>query len=68
MVQSEPMSITRNGKKKGVLLSTMTYQEVKQQALQQAITDAINSGEASSLNMDDIKQKARQRMKIDVKN
>ena len=65
------MSITRNGKKKGVLLSTMTYQEVKQQALQQAlqqaITEGINSGEASSLNMDDIKQKARQRMKIDVK-
>ena len=46
----------------------MTYQEVKPQALQQAITDGINSGEASSLNMDDIKQKARQRMKIDVKN
>ena len=66
-VQSEPVSITRNGKTKGVLLSTMAYQEMKQQALQQAITEGINSGEPSPLNMDDIKRKARQRMDIDVK-
>ena len=49
-VQSEPVSITRNGKTKGVLLSTMAYQEMKQQALQQAITEGINSGEPSPLN------------------
>jgi len=66
-VQSEPIAITRNGKEKGVLLSTSAYQEMKRQALQQAITDGINSGEPSPLNMDEIKQKARERMGINVK-
>lgn len=66
-VQSEPVSITRNGKEKGVLLSATAYQEIKQQALQQAITDGIESGEPSPLDMADIKNKARQRMGLDVK-
>lgn len=66
-VQSEPVSITRNGKEKGVLLSAAAYQEIKQQALQQAITNGMESGESSPLDMADIKNKARQRMGLDVK-
>ncbi len=67
-VQSEPISITRNGKEKGVLLSAIAYQEMKEQALQRAITDGIESGEPSPLDMADIKRKARQRMGLDAKN
>lgn len=63
--QVEPISITRNGKEKGVLLSSSAYQEIKKQALQRAITDGIDSGEASPLDMADIKRKARQRMGLD---
>ncbi len=66
--QSEPISITRNGKEKGVLLSAMTYQKMKQQALQQAITNGIESGDSSPLNMTDIKNIARQRVGLDAKN
>lgn len=67
-VQSEPIAITRNGKEKGVLLSSRAYQEMKKQALQHAITDGIESGEPSPLDMADIKRKARKRMGLDVKN
>jgi antitoxin Phd len=66
--QSEPISITRNGKEKGVLLSSKEYQDIKHRALQQAITQGIESGEASILNMADIKTKARQKMELDAKN
>jgi len=65
--QSEPIAITRNGKGKGVLLSATAYQEIKQQALQHAITEGIESGEPSPLDMADIKNKARQRMGLDAK-
>lgn len=65
--QSEPVAITRNGKGKGVLLSATAYQEIKQQALQRAITEGIESGEPSPLDMADIKNKARQRMGLDAK-
>ncbi len=67
-VQSEPVSITRNGKERGVLISAIAYQEIKQQALQQAITNGIESGQPSPLSMTDIKNKARQRMGLDAKN
>lgn len=66
-VQSEPISITRNGKEKGVLLSSKEYQDIKHRVLQQAITQGIESGEATPLNMSDIKAKARQEMGLDAK-
>lgn len=62
-VQSEPVSITRNGEEKGVFLSATEYQKIKQQALQQAISDGIDSGEPSLLNMSDIKNRARNKIK-----
>ncbi len=65
--QSEPISITRNGKEKGVLLSSKEYQEIKRQALQQAITEGIESGEATPLDMSDIKSKARERLGLNAK-
>ena len=63
-VQSEPVSITRNGEEKGVFLSATEYQKMKQQALQRAISDGIDSGEPSLLNMSDIKSRARNKIKI----
>ncbi len=66
--QSEPVSITRNGKEKGVLLSSVAYEEIKQQILQKAINDGIESGDPSPLDMADIKAKAKQRMGLNVKN
>ena len=65
--QSEPISITRNGKEKGVLLSSKEYQDIKHRVLQQAISQSVESGEASPLNMDDIKARARQEMGLDAK-
>ena len=66
--QSEPVSITRNGKEKGVLLSSVAYEEIKQQILQKSINDGIESGDPSPLDMADIKAKAKQRMGLNVKN
>ncbi|EPJ43188.1 MAG: antitoxin of toxin-antitoxin system Phd [Osedax symbiont Rs1] len=66
--QSEPVSITRNGKEKGVLLSSVAYEGIKQQILQKAINDGIESGDPSPLDMADIKAKAKQRMGLNVKN
>ncbi len=66
--QSEPVSITRNGKEKGVLLSSKEYQAIKLQLLQQAITEGLESGQPSLLDMKDIKNKARKKIGLDVKN
>ncbi len=66
--QTEPVSITRNGKEKGVLLSSKEYQKIKSQILQKAITEGFESGEPSPLDMPDIKNKARKKMGIDVRN
>jgi len=66
--QSEPISITRNGKEKGVLLSSKEYQAIKLQLLQQAITEGLESGQPSPLDMKDIKNKARKKIGLDVKN
>jgi len=66
--QSEPVSITRNGKEKGVLLSSKEYHAIKLQLLQQAITKGLESGQASPLDMQDIKKKARKKAGIDVNN
>ncbi|PCK08694.1 MAG: prevent-host-death family protein [Alteromonadaceae bacterium] len=57
--QSHPVSITRNGKEKGVLLSSEDYQDLKVKSLQSAIDAGLNSGVPTPLNMDEIKQKAR---------
>ncbi len=61
-VQSTPISITRNGKEQGVLLSAKEYLKLKQQALQSAITDGMSSGDAGELDIDAIKLLARSRV------
>lgn len=66
--QIEPVSITRNGKEKGVLLSSKEYQKIKSQLLQKAITEGLESGKPSPLDMKTIKNKARKKMGIDVRN
>lgn len=64
--QSEPVSITRNGKEKGVLLSSDEYKKIKTQLLQSAITAGLESGEPTPLDMAEIKRKAREKMGLDV--
>lgn len=57
--QSEPISITRNGKSKGVLVSADDFEKIKKYALQAAITAGIESGNAGILDMAEIKREAR---------
>jgi len=65
-VQSEPISITRNGKEKGVLVSSEEYQAIKLRALQNAINDGFESGKPAPLDMSDIKNKARKKLGSNV--
>lgn len=64
--QSEPVSITRNGKEQGVLLSSKDFEKVKQYALQAAITTGIESGSAGILDMQEIKQEAKRRARANA--
>ena len=65
--QSEPISITRNGKKKGVLLSSKEYEKIKIQLLQNAITAGLKSGKPTSLDMTEIKRKAREKIGLNAR-
>ncbi len=58
--QIEPISVTRNGKPVAVIVSEHEYQDMKLQALRAALIEGENSGDAGALDMDDIKNKARQ--------
>ena len=58
--QGEPVTITRNGKAAGVLLSAKDYQELKLQALRQALIEGEESGDAGELDMDQIRRDAKQ--------
>ena len=64
--QSGPVSITRNGKEQGVLLSSKGFEKVKQYALQAAITAGIESGSAGILDMQEIKQEAKRRARANA--
>lgn len=66
--QSGPVTITRNGKEQGVLLSAKEYKEIKIHALQAAITAGIESGDAGILDMEEIKQEAKRRARLNAKN
>lgn len=59
--KSEPISITHNGKEKGVLISSTDYQKMKHQALQSVNSKGFESGEPTPFNMKDIKRKAREK-------
>lgn len=59
--QSEPVSITRNGKEQGVLLSSKEYSTLKAQILQAAVQAGRDSGSHGALNIDEIKKEARRR-------
>ena len=58
--QRAPVSVTRNGKPVAVVLSATDYQALKLQALRATIIEGEQSGDAGVLNMQAIKQKARQ--------
>jgi prevent-host-death family protein len=59
--QSEPVSITRNGKEQGVLLSSREYAALKRQALVSAVQEGRKSGSAGDLDIEVIKNEAKQR-------
>ncbi len=49
--QGEPVAITRNGKAAGVMLSVKDYQELKLQALRQALIEGEESDDAGPFDM-----------------
>ncbi len=57
--QGEPVTITRNGKAAGVMLSAKDYHELKWQALRQALIEGEESGDAGELDMEQIRQEAK---------
>ena len=61
-VQSEPVSITRNGKEQGVLLSSREYAALKRQALASAVQEGRKSGRAGTLDIESIKNEAKERV------
>ncbi len=58
--QKAPISVTRNGKPVAVVLSETDYQALKLQALRAALIEGEQSGDAGVLDMQAIKQKAKQ--------
>jgi len=58
--QGEPIAITRNGKAAGVLLSAKDYEELKLQAIRQAMIEGEASGDAGELDMEQIRREAQQ--------
>ena len=65
-VQSEPVSITRNGKEQGVLLSSREYAALKRQALVSAVQEGRKSGRAGTLDIEAIKMRPRNELIIDA--
>jgi len=59
--QSEPVSITRNGKEKGVLLSSHEYAAIKSQILQAAVQEGRASGISGNYDINEIKKEAKRR-------
>jgi prevent-host-death family protein len=62
--QGEPVTITRNGKAAGVMLSAKDYRELKWQALRQALIEGEESGDAGELDMEQIRQEAKQEAEL----
>jgi prevent-host-death family protein len=59
--QSEPVSITRNGKEQGVLLSSSNYAQLKSQLLQAAVTQGRASGIRGEFDINEIREEAKRR-------
>lgn len=65
--QKEPIGITRNGKPIAVIVSETDYQALKLQALRAALIEGEQSGDAGPLDMQAIKQKAKQQAGLNVR-
>ena len=61
--QKAPISVTRNGKPVAVIVSDTEYRELKLQALQAALIEGEQSGDAGILDMEAIRAKARHQAK-----
>lgn len=60
---ASPVTITLDGKEKGILLSTQEYSKLKQQAMQNAIIDGLNSGFDNNIDINVIKAEALARLR-----
>ena len=58
--QKAPISVTKNGKPIAVIVSDTEYRQLKLQALRVALIEGENSGDAGRLDMETIKQRAKQ--------
>ena len=61
--QKAPVSVTRTGKPVAVILSDSDYRDLKIQALRAAVIEGEQSGDAGVLDMEAIRQKAKQQAK-----
>ena len=55
----EPVTITRNGKAEGMMISAKDYQDLKRQALRNALIEGEESGDAGPLNREAIRRAAK---------
>ena len=66
--QKAPVGVTRNGKPVAVIVSDTEYRQLKLQALRVALMEGENSGDAGRLDMENIKQKAKQQAGLNPTN
>lgn len=59
--QVEPVSITRNGKEQGVLLSSNSYAQLKKQLLESAVLEGRASGIKGELDINQVREEAKRR-------
>ena len=66
--QKAPISVTKNGKPIAVIVSDTKYRQLKLQALRVALIEGENSGDAGRLDMETIKQRAKQQVGLNPTN
>jgi len=64
--QLSPISVTRNGKPIAVIVSETEYKELRRQVLVAKLIEGEQSGDAGSLDIENIKLKAREKLRINT--
>jgi len=64
--QLSPISVTRNGKPIAVIVSDAEYTKLRRQVLAAKLIDGEQSGDAGSLDIENIKLKAREKLGINT--
>ena len=66
--QKAPISVTKNVKPIAVIVSDTEYRQLKLQALRVTLIEGENSGDAGRLDMETIKQRAKQQAGLNPTN